>query len=62
MMILVTLVWLIQNSFFAYFGVVFISQVFQAYEKHHTRIDVLSYKAKAKFNTDNFQVLDLFVK
>lgn len=62
MLMLITIAWLAQNSFFAYFGVIFLAQVFQAYEKHYPRVEVLSYRAKARFNEENFQILDLFVK
>ena len=62
MLTLITLAWLAQNSFFAYFGVIFLAQIFQAYEKHYPRVEILSYRAKARFNEENFQILDLFVK
>lgn len=62
MLVLITLAWLAQNCFFAYFGVIFLAQIFQAYEKHYPRVEVLSYRAKARFNEENFQILDLFIK
>ena len=52
--------WLIQNSFFAFFGVVFMAQVYQAYEKVYPKLSALSYRAKARFNSENYQVRHVF--
>jgi len=38
------------------------AQVYQAYEKYMPNMRMYGYKAKARFNEENFQILDLFVK
>lgn len=62
MLLLITMVWLGCNSFFAFFGTTFLAQVYQAYEKYMPKMNMFGYKAKARFNEENFQILDLFVK
>jgi len=54
MMGMATFCWLIQNSFFAFFGVVFTAMVYQAYEKVYPKLIYLTYKAKARFNEENY--------
>jgi len=36
------------------------AQVYQAYEKYMPKMRMYGYKAKARFNEENFQILDLF--
>lgn len=62
MLLLVTIVWLACNSFFAFFGTTFMAQVYQAYEKYMPKMRMYGYRAKARFNEENFQILDLFSK
>lgn len=62
MLILVTIIWLACNSFFAFFGTTFMAQVYQAYEKFMPKMKMYGYRAKARFNEENFQILDLFNK
>ena len=62
MLLLITGVWLLSNSFFTFFGTTFIAQVYQAYEKYMPKMRMYGYRAKARFNEENFQILDLFVK
>lgn len=62
MLLLVTIIWLACNSFFAFFGTTFMAQVYQAYEKYMPKMKMYGYKAKARFNEENFQILDLFNK
>ena len=47
-------VWLAQNSFFGFMGVLFTAQLYQAFEKVYPLLANLSYKAKAKYNCENF--------
>lgn len=60
MLLLVTLVWLASNSFFAFFGTTFMAQVYQGYEKYMPLMRMYGYKAKARLNEENFQILDRF--
>ena len=62
MLLLITMVWLASNSFFAFFGTTFMAQVYQAYEKYMPKMRMFGYKAKARFNEENFQILNLFRK
>ena len=38
----------------------FLSQVYQAYEKHYARMRMYSYQCKAKFNQECFQIMEVF--
>jgi len=38
------------------------AQVYHAYEKHMPKMRMYAYQAKARFNEENFQILDLFMK
>ena len=55
-------VWLAQNMLFGFTGVYFIGQILQAYEKNYSKLRLMMYKAKAKFNNETFDILDMFVK
>jgi hypothetical protein len=54
--------WIVQNSFFAFMGVVFMAQVYQAYEKVYPLLSKLSYRTKAQLNSEVFQVRHVFRK
>ena len=62
MLLIVTVVWLASNSFFAFFGTTFMAQVYQGYEKYMPLMRMYGYRAKAKLNEENFQILDHFQK
>jgi len=58
----ISFVWLAQNSWFTFYGVQFLAQLFQAYEELYPKMEMLSYRSKARFNMENYQVLDVFFK
>ena len=51
---MILVLWFIQQAFFGYIGLYFISTVSQAYEKYYEMMPLLSYKTKAKFNLESF--------
>ena len=59
---LVTAFWLCQQAFFGVMGTIFVSLVFQSYEKHYSKLPMYSYKVKARFNVECNQIMDLFMK
>ncbi len=59
---LVTFFWLCQQAFFGIMGTFFVAQIFQAYEKHYSKMPMYQYKIKASFNVECNQIMDLFMK
>ena len=55
-------VWALQQIFSMIFGLYAIAKTIQAVEKVTMNLDLLVTQAKAKFNEENFQILDLFRK
>lgn len=54
------LVWLVSQGIFSFIGTMFLSQVYQAYEKHYARMRMYNYQCKAKFNQECFQIMEVF--
>ena len=53
------LVWAVQQVLSVVFGLFGISKVCQTYEKTMQILELLIYQSKAKFNEENFQILNL---
>ena len=51
---IILIIWFVQQAFFGYIGLYFISNVMQMYEKYYEMMPLLSYKTKAKFNLESF--------
>lgn len=60
--VIILVLWFIQQAFFGYIGIYLIANVSQVMEKYYERMPLLSYKTKAKFNLESFQIMDMFVK
>ena len=52
-------VWGLQQVFSAVFGLFAIAKVVSSYEKCQQSMELLLYQSKAKFNEENFQILNL---
>lgn len=56
----VTAMFLLQQLLYGVAGTFFIALVCQSYEKQLTEFANYQYKIKARFNEENFQILDMF--
>mmetsp|Transcript_38034 Transcript_38034/g.58058 ORF Transcript_38034/g.58058 Transcript_38034/m.58058 type:complete len:360 (-) Transcript_38034:168-1247(-) len=59
---MVTFFWLCQQAFYGVMCTFFVAQIFQAYEKHYSKMPMYQYKIKASFNVECNQIMDLFMK
>ena len=50
----ISFVWLAQNSWFTFYGVQFLAQLFEAYEELYPKMDMLMYRSRARFNYENY--------
>ena len=41
-------------------GTFFVGMVLQSYEKQYSKFPMYHYKIKARYNEENFQILDMF--
>jgi len=62
MLVFVTIFWVFQNLFFLYYITHFMSAVFHGYEETYPHMMMISYRAKARFNEENFPVLQMFMQ
>lgn len=51
----------LQEGVFIYLGVLFFSQIIQAYEKFTPVLPTYMYKTMAKFNNECYDIVDMFV-
>jgi hypothetical protein len=56
----VIFMWASQAMLFGVSGTFFISMVWQSYEKQYRLFPMYHYKIKARYNEENFQILDMF--
>lgn len=62
MMILVTIFWIFQNGFFLYYITHFMALLFHGYEETYPKMMMYAYRSKARFNEENFPVLQMFIR
>jgi hypothetical protein len=56
----VIFMWISQQMLFGVAGTFFVSMVFQSYEKQYRLFPMYHYKIKARYNEENFQIMDMF--
>jgi hypothetical protein len=61
MLVLATTFWLFQNAFFLYYATHFMALLFHGYEEINPKMIMLAYRSKARFNSENFPVLQMFM-
>jgi len=52
--------WISQQMLFGVAGTFFVGMVLQSYEKQYSKFPMYHYKIKARYNEENFQILDMF--
>ena len=55
-------VWVAQQGIFVMLGVLYFNTVFQSYEKYYPSMQTRMYKIKAKFNSECYDIVDMFVE
>lgn len=56
------IVWTFQQLVFIFLGATFGAKIIQAYEKHAASMPMRLYKVKAQFNSESFDIIDMFTK
>lgn len=62
MFVAVCLFWVFQNAFFLYYITHFMAQLFHGFEETYPQMMQIAYKSKARFNEENFPVLQMFIR
>ena len=58
----VIFMWICQQLFFGVAGTFFTALVIESYEKHYRMYPMYHYAAKAKYNEECFQIMDIFMR
>jgi hypothetical protein len=53
-------VWTFQQLIFIFISATFGAKIIQAYEKHYSEMPMRMYKVKAQFNSESFDIINMF--